>query len=452
MMHHCGMWAMIIPRGRITWNLGIVALSYIVAFVVCLVASTTMEHMEVHLARQVAFSTFAALGVCCMHYMGMAAATFHTYSPPAAPGQSGYPTYLPVMIVGIALSVCIMSNMALSHSSIIARNKMAEMVQTKRRLWRIMAEKEAAEQANERKQQFISVASHEIRTPLHTINGYCELMAKTSLTEEQAFFVSSIQQAYHAINVIAGNVLDFSQLDSNKAEPSAKPALMKLRKVIGDAVRIQPNQHGVELVVSVTDDVPHTVLLDEAYIFRVLMNLLSNAQKFCKKGYISVVVRLGKPGQIVFQVRDTGVGIPTSFRGALFQPFRQADQSLTRPKQGTGLGLSIVKNLVSRMNGTVDVESVEGEGSTFNIRLPIAITDHAPSAIQDPLLDFSSKQPPPRTTGKRMRIIHSNPLVESLLVQLFSDHGGRWSYIRCEMRWKPRNRVWAHTSCSRRYN
>lgn len=136
-----------------------------------------------------------------------------------------------------------------------------------------------------------------------------------------------------------------------------------------------------------------------------------------------MVVRLGKPGQIVFQVRDTGVGIPTSFRGALFQPFRQADQSLTRPKQGTGLGLSIVKNLVSRMNGTVDVESVEGEGSTFNIRLPIAITDHAPSAIQDPLLDFSSKQPPPRTTGKRMRIIHSNPLVESLLVQLFSDHG-----------------------------
>lgn len=160
----------------------------------------------------------------------MAAATFHTYSPPAAPGQSGYPTYLPVMIVGIALSVCIMSNMALSHSSIIARNKMAEMVQTKRRLWRIMAEKEAAEQANERKQQFISVASHEvrpvvhrmmsnaciglrvrkIRTPLHTINGYCELMAKTSLTEEQAFFVSSIQQAYHAINVIAGNVLGSS--------------------------------------------------------------------------------------------------------------------------------------------------------------------------------------------------------------------------------------------------
>lgn len=93
MMHHCGecclhgqfeatdsskgMWAMIIPRGRITWNLGIVALSYIVAFVVCLVASTTMEHMEVHLARQVAFSTFAALGVCCMHYMGAHAASLY---------------------------------------------------------------------------------------------------------------------------------------------------------------------------------------------------------------------------------------------------------------------------------------------------------------------------------------------------------------------------------------
>ncbi|KZT73395.1 hypothetical protein DAEQUDRAFT_684402 [Daedalea quercina L-15889] len=420
MMHYCGMWAMVIPGGRISWDLGIVVLSYVVAFAVCLVACTTMEHMEVHFARQVAFSTIAALGVCSMHYTGMAAATFYTYTAPGPPGQAGYPAYLPATIVGVAVCVCVISNLVLAHSAIAARNKMAEMILTRRRLWRIMAEKEAAEQANELKQQFISVASHEIRTPLHTVNGYCELMARTPLTEEQALFISSIQQACHAINVIAGNVLDFSKLDRNNAELSAKPVLMKLRKVVEDATRIQPHQPGVEIVVSISDDVPDTVFLDETYIFRVLMNLLSNAQKFCEKGYICVVVRLGKAGQVVFQVRDTGVGIPTSFRGALFQPFRQADQSLTRPKQGTGLGLSIVKHLVSRMSGTVDVESVEGEGSTFSVKLPIALSGQG--TTDEPLLDITNEAPP-KPSRKRIRIVHSDKRVEDLFIELFADHG-----------------------------
>ena len=150
---------------------------------------------------------------------------------------------------------------------------------------------------------------------------------------------------------------------------------------------------------------------------------MSNAQKFCEKGYICVVVRLGKPGQVVFQVRDTGVGIPASFRSALFQPFRQADQSLTRPKQGTGLGLSIVKHLVSRMSGSVDVESVEGEGSTFSVRLPIALTGHPPNSQEEPLLDISNEPPAPQASGKRIRIVHNDPRVEGLFVELFADHG-----------------------------
>lgn len=135
----------------------------------------------------------------------MAAATFYTRAPPDP--HNGYPAYLPFVIVGVAVLVCVISNAVLAHAAIISRNRMAEVILTKRRLWRIMAEKEAAEQANELKQQFISVASHEIRTPLHAVNGYCDLLALTSLTEEQALYVKSIQQACHAINVIAGNVL-----------------------------------------------------------------------------------------------------------------------------------------------------------------------------------------------------------------------------------------------------
>lgn len=151
---------MIIPEGRVSWNWGIVTLSYLVAFTVCFVACVTMVHMEVHFGRQVAFSTIASAGCCSMHYTGMAAATFHSRAAPNP--NPGYPTYLPFAIIGIALFVCVISNVVLAHSAISSRNRMAEMILTKRRLWRIMAEKDAAEQANELKQQFISVASHEV--------------------------------------------------------------------------------------------------------------------------------------------------------------------------------------------------------------------------------------------------------------------------------------------------
>ncbi|CAL1693842.1 unnamed protein product [Somion occarium] len=415
-MHYAGMWSMVIPEGYISWNLGLVVLSYAVAFAVCFVACIAMVHMEVHFGRQVAFSTIAAAGCCSMHYTGMAAATFHTRAPPDP--DAGYPAYLPFAIVGIALFVCVISNVVLAHAAITSRNRMAEMILTRRRLWRIMAEKEAAEQANELKQQFISVASHEIRTPLHAVNGYCELLSTTKLTEEQALYVTSIQQACHAINVIAGNVLDFSKLDRNNVELSARPVLVDLRTMVENLARItetkgmQPGVPGVDVIVSVTDDVPPSVYLDETYTFRILMNLLSNAQKFCDSGFICVQVSMGASDQVVIKVSDTGCGIPKSFRSALFQPFRQADTSLTRPRQGTGLGLSIVKHLLQRMNGTIDVESAEGEGTTFTIKLPISVPNQTPPA--------NIKRSRPR---KKIKVIYRHAKTAKLYLELFNQFG-----------------------------
>ncbi|KAH8099865.1 histidine kinase [Cristinia sonorae] len=411
-----GMWAMEIPLGRIVWDTQIVILSYVVAFVVCFVACLAMVHMEVHFGRQVAFSTIAATGISSMHYTGMAAATFYTRAPPDP--RSGYPTYLPFVIVGVAVFVCVISNAVLAHAVINSRNRMAEMILTKRRLWRIMAEKEAAEQANELKQQFISVASHEIRTPLHAVNGYCDLLALTSLTEEQALYVKSIQQACHAINVIAGNVLDFSKLDRNNVELSARPVLVDLRKMVENLARImenngvQPGQPCADVIVSVADNVPPAVYLDETYTFRILMNLLSNAQKFCDSGYICVSVTQGTHDQIVMKVSDTGCGIPKSFRAALFQPFRQADSSLTRPRQGTGLGLSIVKHLLQRMNGTVEVESTEGFGSTFTITLPITTPSRSPTVTTKSL-----------PLQKTVNIVYRHERTSKLFIELFAQFG-----------------------------
>ncbi|KAF7793572.1 hypothetical protein EIP86_004686 [Pleurotus ostreatoroseus] len=397
-MHYCGMWAMEIPQGRIEWDWAKVVLSYVVAFSVCFVGCIAMVHMEVHFGRQVAFSMWAA--------------TFYTRAPPSA--DAGYPAFMPYVILIIAVFVCVISNAVLAHVAIISRNRMAEVILTKRRIWRIMAEKEAAEQANELKQQFISVASHEIRTPLHAVNGYCELLAMTDLSEEQRLYVTSIQQACHAINVIAGNVLDFSKLDRNNVEMSARPVLLDLRKMVEDQARIIETkgavhpQPAVDVVVSVADNVPPSMYLDETYTFR----LLSNAQKFCEEGYVCVAVTMDSDSQVAIRISDTGCGIPKSFRHALFQPFRQADSSLTRPKQGTGLGLSIVKHLVQRMAGTVDVESVEGEGSTFTVKLPITLPTNAPPRPVTPI-----------SVTKRLKVVYRHERTARLYVDLWSKHG-----------------------------
>ncbi|KIP04325.1 hypothetical protein PHLGIDRAFT_25656 [Phlebiopsis gigantea 11061_1 CR5-6] len=402
-MHYCGMWAMEIPEGRIVWNWDIILLSYIVAFTVCFIGCVFMVHMEVHFGRQVLFSTIAALGTCSMHYTGMRAATFYTRAPPSP--DRGYPEYLPFAILVMAIFVCVISNAVLAHSAILSRNRMAEIILTKRRFWRIMAEKEAAEQANELKQQFISVASHEIRTPLHAVNGYCELLAMTSLTEEQAAYINSIQQACHAINVIAGN------LDRNNVELSARPVLVNMRQMVEDQARIIETrdasnpQRSVDVVVFVDSQVPNAVYLDETYTYRILMN-------FCEQGHVCVLVTMELETQVSIKIIDTGCGIPKSFRSALFQPFRQADSSFTRPKQGTGLGLSIVKHLVQRMSGEVDVESVENEGSTFTVKLPVTMPSNAPPRPTHPL-----------TVRKRIKVVYRHERTAKLFVDLWSRQG-----------------------------
>ncbi|THG94477.1 hypothetical protein EW026_g7003 [Hermanssonia centrifuga] len=298
---------------------------------------------------------------------GIWAATFYTKEP--ASSEARYPEFVLFTILAIVVSVCGMSNTVLAYDAIVSRTRTA--ILTKRQLRSIIADKEAVEEADELKQEFISIASHEIRTPLHAVNGFCELLAMTDLTEEQTVYLSRMQQACHAIHVIAGNVLDFSKLDRNNIELSARPVLVDLRKMLEDQVQIIETTGaahpppGIDVIISVLNNVPSSLYLDAIYIFRIIMNLLSNAEKFCTDGYICIVVAMDSESQVELKISDTGCGIPESFRGGLFEPYQQADSSLTRPRQGTGLGLSIVKQLVQSMSGTVDVESVEGEGMIY---------------------------------------------------------------------------------------
>jgi signal transduction histidine kinase len=194
--------------------------------------------------------------------------------------------------------------------------------------------------------------------------------------------------------IVTNNVLDWSKLERD-AETSSRPVALDIRTVCESILVLLPNKDDeaeVELIVVVKPDVPRSMFLDETYIHRILMNLLSNALKFTRSGYILLLVEFENEN-LVATVKDTGSGVPPSFLPQLFEPFKQAQ---TRGSQrGTGLGLSIVKQLLHKMGGNITVESRHPEageiepapsGSTFTISIPVQTSATNDDAIFPALL------------------------------------------------------------------
>lgn len=391
-MHYSGMAAFHVAEGFAIWNFWLLILSCVIAFVVCLVGilfsqcqttetpcvahliPITVPNMEVHIGRQLAFSVIAAAGVFAMHMTGMSAATFLSTAPPTT--APGYPAMLSVTIVAFAIFTCIASTTVVSHAATLSRNKLVEMIHVKQQLWRTLAQKEAVEQTVALQAEFTSVAAHELRTPLHTVTGYIDLLSRTQLDEEQALYVETVRRACRTIQNITTNVLDFTRLERANDEGQARPVAVALRSFLVDLVgiiedkspRLDSESDGLEFIIDVHPDVPDAVYLDETYLTRIVMNLVNNAVKFCPTGFINISASVCDD-RITLAVQDTGIGIPQRFLERIFEPFRQADTSLTRLNNGSGLGLAICKRLVARLDGDLTVSSVEGEGSVFTMTL-----------------------------------------------------------------------------------
>lgn len=375
-MHYCGIMAMKVPDGWCTLDPALVLLSAVISWVVCTVACICMAQMESFLMLQILFSTVATTGVAAMHFTGMAAARFWSYAD--AQETRGYPSGLSVTIVSIALLTCLSANGLLVHSATIARNKLTEIIRTRRKLWAALAQKEHAEASAQARSEFIASASHEIRTPLHQLQGYGDLLAREKLTEEGRILLCAIQDATKTLSLITNNVLDWSRLE--KGEAANRPTFLDIRDVIDSVIGLLPNRNEdnqVEILVSISPDVPASLFMDELSLTRIILNLLSNASKFTTHGYVLLTVHTERD-QLVIAVEDTGCGVPESFLPQLFEPFKQAQ---TRgAERGTGLGLSIVKQLLAKMRGIIEVQSnyrenpgvgPEKQGSRFTVTIPL---------------------------------------------------------------------------------
>ncbi|KAL2430283.1 hypothetical protein ABEF95_004267 [Exophiala dermatitidis] len=385
-MHYVGIFSLKIPQGYVTFQPFIVLLSASISWLVCTLGSILIPQIEVNLAQQLVFSLVAAAGVAAMHFTGMFATMIWSRAGPSQ--DHGYPPNLAVAVSCIAIATCIFANGLLAHSATVARNKLAEVVQTKKKLWAAIAQKQNAEAAAHARSEFIASASHEIRTPLHQLQGYSDLLSRIELSDEARLLLLAIQQATRSLSMITANVLDWSRLE--KGEAVCRPTILDLRKVCESIIAILPNNHeegGTELMIVVGPEVPTSFFLDETYLQRILMNLLTNALKFTRRGYVLLLVGM-RDRTLSITVKDSGPGIPEVFLPQLFEPFKQAQ---TRgAERGTGLGLAIIRQLLEKMQGTIDVEShcqvpndvgLRRCGSTFIANIPVSEPTGAPPAL-----------------------------------------------------------------------
>jgi signal transduction histidine kinase len=237
---------------------------------------------------------------------------------------------------------------------------------------------EVAEAMARAKSDFLAHMSHEIRTPMNAVIGMTELLLDTPLTDAQHEMVDAIRSGGETLLTVINDILDYSKIESRSVELEQRPfALRPFLEQTLDLFKKAAQQKGLTLEVDWTAGLPDTVVGDQVRLRQVLSNLLSNAVKFTDTGSVRVrvsgTIERGRICELLFAVRDSGIGIPPEKQDRLFKAFSQVDASITRRFGGTGLGLLISRRLVELMGGRLWIEPAPGPGADFRFTVKVQL-------------------------------------------------------------------------------
>jgi CheY-like chemotaxis protein len=258
--------------------------------------------------------------------------------------------------------------------------------------------KEAAEENARLKNQFLVNMSHELLTPMTGILGMLRFALEEDLSPLLREYLETAQGSAQSLLRILNDILDMAKFEAGKLVIEEKP--FSPRRCLAEAVDIitpEVRRKGLDITLSLADEVPDTVVGDQMRLRQVLINLIGNAVKFTEWGKVVVRVTAGKAAsdgkrQFTFAVTDTGIGIPDDKKELVFRAFSQVDASLSRMYGGTGLGLAICRKIVELMGGTISFVSEEGVGSTFSFTIPLEEARPEREAL------FAQESQPSKTT------------------------------------------------------